>query len=395
MANAPRGRPRKYAEYEALVRELPKPMTKRPRYLNGVGVFRGARGDTAWIKIKLPKGGTYRGKNYAPGDGLEIKLGRLASWSWEQLEAKRDDLQGRADRGEALEDQPTLGFEDWAKRWLAAAEKRIRGVETTQIHVNKHLIPFFGTKPIAQITTEDINRWITQQLGTSAPGTVKRQFNTLRAILNSAIKSGHIETSPCRHADPIRGAVARQRFLEGDEMVRLLAAAEEQADWLPDFIVWCIHSGMRKGEVRALKWSDIRALDDGRTFAMVKTSKNDQPRMVACTKTMTQILERQAARRVDGNDAVFPIAAMTLRRKWEKARTAAGLEDVTIHDLRRTHGTYAAAAGVDLRTLAGRIGHTDLTMLQKHYAAIVGTADIEAANTIERVFAGMTDKQQA
>jgi integrase len=40
---------------------------------------------------------------------------------------------------------------------------------------------------------------------------------------------------------------------------------------------------------------------------------------------------------------------MTLRRKWEKARKTAGLEDVTLHDLRRTHGTLAAAAGVDVR----------------------------------------------
>ena len=85
---------------------------------------------------------------------------------------------------------------------------------------------------------------------------------------------------------------------------------------------------------------------------------------------------------------------MTLRRKWEKARKLAGIEDVTMHDLRRTHSTYAAAAGVDLRTLAARIGHTDLTMLQKHYAALVGSADAEAANTIGRVLDAMTAKQR-
>lgn len=46
-------------------------------------------------------------------------------------------------------------------------------------------------------------------------------------------------------------------------------------------------------------------------------------------------------------------------------------------------------AGVDLNTLAERIGHTDLTMLQKHYAAIVGSAAMDAANTIGNVFDGM------
>ncbi len=102
---------------------------------------------------------------------------------------------------------------------------------------------------------------------------------------------------------------------------------------------------------------------------------------------MRDILERQKGRKTDGDDRLFPISKMTLRRRWETARASAGLTDVTIHDLRRTHSTHAAIAGVDLRTLAGRIGHTDLSMLQKHYAALVGSAGEEAAEKIERAFA--------
>jgi integrase len=104
---------------------------------------------------------------------------------------------------------------------------------------------------------------------------------------------------------------------------------------------------------------------------------------------MLEILDRQKERMVEGSLKIFPLTKMTLRRRWEAARKNAGLEDVTIHDLRRTHSTYAAAAGVDLRTLADRIGHTDLTMLQKHYAAIVGSAASEAADTIQGIFDGM------
>ena len=77
---------------------------------------------------------------------------------------------------------------------------------------------------------------------------------------------------------------------------------------------------------------------------------------------------------------------MTLRRKWEAVRREAGLEDVTIHDLRRTHSTQAAVAGGDLRTLAGRLGHANLSMLEKHYAALVGSVSEEAAVKIERAF---------
>lgn len=395
MPNKRRGRPQKYTEYDAMVANLPRPMTKRPKYLNGIGVFRGTKGDTAWIKLRMPNGGVFQGKICEPGKAIEIKLGQLSSWTWEQLEAKRDELQGRADRGEPLEDEAPIRFDVWAEDWLARARNRVKDFATVRAHVNKHLVPAIGTKPLSSITAHDVNRWSADQLGGELkPGTVKRQFNTLRAILNDAMKAGKIEKNPCRHADPIKGIVARQRFLDGSELTKLLAEAEGVADWLPDFILWCVHSGMRKGEVRALLWSDIRPLEDGRVFAQVRTSKSDQPRIVSCTQTMIEVLERQGLRGVEHDDRVFPISAMTLRRKWEKARKLAGLEDVTMHDLRRTHSTHAAAAGVDLRTLAGRIGHTDLSMLQKHYAALVGSADAEAANTIGQVIDTMTGRKR-
>ena len=147
---------------------------------------------------------------------------------------------------------------------------------------------------------------------------------------------------------------------------------------------------MRKGEIRALQWQEIRAIDNDRVVVLVSNSKADEPRMISCTRTMVEVLERQRPRKLDGEERVFPISAMTLRRKWVEARELADLSDVTLHDLRRTHGTHAAAAGVDLRTLADRIGHTDLTMLQKHYAAVVGDRAVEAAETFQDAFDRMT-----
>jgi integrase len=237
---------------------------------------------------------------------------------------------------------------------------------------------------LRQLSTSSINKWIAKRLSVAKPSTVQRQFNTLRAILNDAVRTGLLEKSPTQNADPIRGAVARQRFLTNEELVSLLAVAEKEADWLPDFILWAVHSGMRKGEMQALTWADVRELGADRVAIDVKHSKSGQPRFVVATKTMREVLARQRGRRIAGDDRVFPISKMTLRRRWETSRVSAGLSDVTIHDLRRTHATHAAVAGVDLRTLAGRIGHSDLSMLEKHYAALVGTASEEAAEKIEK-----------
>jgi len=361
-------------------------MTKRPKYLKGIGVFRGARGDTAWIKIGLPHGATYKGKTYAPYSSLEIKLGNLTSWSWQELEDKHRELQGKADRGEPLEEAPDWLFKDWAQEYLSRAKSRVADYESLDIHVRCHLDPTFGNKALGTITRDDINRWQAQQLTTHAPGTVKRQLNTFKAIINDALHSGLIEKSPLTRLDPIRGIEGRQRYLTNEELLTLLAKAEEAADWLPDFILWQTHSGMRKGETTSLNWDEVMELKDGRVLIQVTKTKSGKNRTVVCTDTMKAILDRQDTRRVKGDERVFPLTKMTLRRRWEKARKDAGLEDVTIHDIRRTHATQAAVAGVDLRTLAGRIGHSDLSMLEKHYAALVGAAADDAAKKIETAF---------
>jgi hypothetical protein len=149
-------------------------------------VFRGAHGVTVWLKIRLPNGGTLRSKTYPQNASVEIKMGSLDSWAWDQLTEKHRELQGKADRGEPLEEIPDLTFAIFARDWLARAESRLRAHGTAQIHVHKHLIPAVGAIPLRLISLADINRWIARQLKGAAPGTVKRQFNTLRAILNGS-----------------------------------------------------------------------------------------------------------------------------------------------------------------------------------------------------------------
>ena len=387
MSIKPRGRPKKYAEYDTLVASLPKGMAKRPKYLNGIGVFKGAKSDTAWVKLRLPYGAVYGGRSYSKGAAVEIKLGNLSSWSWQQLEAKRDELQGKADRGEPLEAETRPSFKEYAEGWLERLKARTKGWETAEVHLNAHLLDKFGKKTLDAIRVQDFNSYISNRLAMAKPATVKREVDTLNAILNDAVKHGHIEANPGHHADKIKGIVGRQRFLDTGEMIQLLAKAKDTAEWLPDFILWCLHSGMRRGEVLSLLWSDVRTLSEDRHIVQVRTSKADQPRAVVCTATMVSILERQKERTLEGNEHVFPVTRQVLRTRWEKARKTAKLEDVTIHDLRRTHSTQAVVAGVDLRTLAGRLGHNDLSMLEKHYAVLVGSASEEAAEKIEEAFA--------
>lgn len=352
-----KGRPKKYSEYERLSDSLPRPM-KRPSYINNVGILKGIKRDSAYVKICMTNGGAYGGKTYGRGDYVEINLGKLSSFTWQQLEAKLNELQGKADRGEPLEETPIVTFTTYADSWLERAKTRVKSYKTVAFHVEKYLKPTFGRKSLDGINTHDVNNWIASQRRTLNPATVKRTYNTLRAILNDAIRSGMLASNPCTNSDRITGIEFRQRFLEAEEVLALYTMAKEKSDWLADFILWAIHSGMRKTEIRSLVWEDISKLPDGRTFASIKTSKSGKPRIVACTPTMISILESQKKRRKEGSNLVFPISEITLRRHWMDLRTKANLPDVTIHDFRRTHASHVAAANVDLNTLATRLGHS-------------------------------------
>lgn len=72
----PAGRPRRYARFEEFEAGLPKASGKRPAYCDGIGIYRGARDATVWVKVHLPRGGSYNGRSIPPGGSIEHKLGK-------------------------------------------------------------------------------------------------------------------------------------------------------------------------------------------------------------------------------------------------------------------------------------------------------------------------------
>jgi integrase len=379
----PRGRRGRFAAYEELEASLPPVMKKRPLYVNGVGLFRGESGTTIWLKITLPHGGIWRGRTLAPGQSVEIKLGNRLSWAWDDVEAKRREFQRRADQAEPLEDAPVVSFAAYGEEWLSLKKPTARGWSILAGHVRRQLVPAFGRKALSAITTADVNRFVSGQLATRKPASVQRQLSTLKAILNHAVRAGILDRNPCDASDPIKGIEPRQRFLTGEELEQVFETAdrlEREADertelrgWLRHFVSWALHSGMRRSEILALRWGDIINMEDGSRFALVRQSKSGKPRYVMCTDRMLAVIEAmRQVRRNDGDDRLFPVSLTTAKRKLTRLWKTCGLDDVRLHDLRRTHASVLVGRGVDLRTVAGRLGHRDLAMLERHYAVFQG-----------------------
>jgi integrase len=389
----PTGRPGRYSKYEKLEASLPAKMNKRPAYCDGIGLFRGAKSYTAWVKVRLPHGGVYNGRTIPVGASIEHKVGNRASFTWQQLEAERDRLQGLADRNEPLEAAQADTFQSYATDWLARKKPVLKGYGVTKGHINTALIPTFGKKALDAITVADVNRWIGKQRAKLAPATVQRQLSTFNAIMNDAVRVGLIDRNPATRADKIRGVEPRQRFVTEQEWKTILETCErieqEQEEkseqqpqrirgWLRHYVAWAYNSGMRRAEILGLKAENVRLVDDAHIVVEVLNSKNGKSRYVSCTAEMRAILKALAGLdRAPGDNRLFPVSLTTLKRALTALWKATGLKDVRLHDLRRSHATILIGKGVDVRTVAGRLGHTGTAMLAKHYA--VDRGDKEAA----------------
>lgn len=405
----PRGRPGRFAKFEDFEASLPTVTGKRPIYCDGIGIYKGSNSSTVWVKVRLPRGGVYKGRSIAPGGSIEHKLGRRTSWDWPELIAERDRLQGLADRGEALEEAYAPTFGQYADEWLERKEHQLRSFGVTKGNVNSALKPTFGEKALNAITVADVNRWIGRQSAKLKPSSVQRQLNTFNSIMNSALKEGLIDENPYLKAHRVKGIEARQRFITADEYNKILETIDaieatqfeemkskphQIRGWLRHFVEWAYESGMRREEILNLSWSNIRQMDGGLTKVEVINTKTSNPRFVTCTPRMGAIIgELAKLPRAEADNRLFPVSMPTLKRSLTRLWKACGLEDVRLHDLRRTHATMLMDMNIDPRTVAGRLGHTGTAMLARTYA--VNRGDEKAASLFGERSAGLLENPAA
>ncbi len=361
----PKGRPTRYSVYEDILKtHAPKSMNKRPTYVNNIGIFRGKTDDSVFLKIFL------RHQNKS----IELPVGKLASWDWASLEAERDRLQRRADRNEPLKDAKPITFKEYASDWLKIAKVRQKSYQTSQYCIEKILMPAFGSKNIQDISLRDINQWQANRLQQVKASSVQREKTMLKAVLNTALREELIERNPCVGSDKIKGIQARLRYWNKEELHAVLRAAEEIDEQFKDYMLWALHSAMRRSEILRMEWKDIQEFPNGEVKVHLPISKSDKARQIPCNKQMIELLQKQRKRENLQSDNVFPFSSKTIQRRMNEVRRISGVNDIRLHDLRTLNITYSLIAGVDPKTLTGITGHTDLQMIQKHYSVVVDQA---------------------
>ena len=257
---------------------------------------------------------------------------------------------------------------------------------TANAVLNNQLLPAFGATPLDRITRSQVLDWF-DAYSRTAPGGANHALRILRQILEFAIACGHISVNPAGDVAMNR-RTALTRFLSRDELRRLHRALDRHARTgtryarQADIIRLLLLTGCRRGEILSLRWHEV----DGDTLALADAKTG--PRTVYLNAPARRIIERQPRGR---GPFVFPSARNPERSHsphlplWDRVRTAAGIEDVRLHDLRHNMASHAVMNGVPVPVVSRLLGHSHVRMTLRY--AHLADRDIEAA--AERVGAAM------
>ncbi len=195
-----------------------------------------------------------------------------------------------------------------------------------------------------------------------------------------------------------------------DDLARLQQLIDSTDPELGVFVRVAAMTGARRSEVLALRWRDVdlerhvltisRGIVMGLDGLVEKDTKTHQARRIAIEPTTTAALDqhrRAMADRAEMCGVTLPDAALvftddadgatpwypdSVSRRFRVACDAAGLERVRLHDLRHFVATRLLSAGVDVRTVAGRLGHRNAATTLNVYSHFVPEADKEAADIL-------------
>lgn len=297
------------------------------------------------------------------GFPLEVKTftNRQDAERWARSIELEMDRGSYVSRSEA--ESTTLG--DVLERYITDICPSMRGGTEDTIRLRAMCRTRLAKLSMAALTPMAIAAYRDERLKRVKAGTVIRELAYLSAIINHARREWGINiTNPVASVRKPPTPQGRDRVLTAEEESRLLVALAPTArrnPWLRPMAILSLETAMRRGELLALRWSNINLEDQ---TAFLPMTKNGTARTVPLSRKAVDLL-RDLPRCIDGS--VFPINAPAHHKAFKRACKRAGLVDLHWHDLRHTAITRLATKLPNLIELAAVSGHRSLTMLKRYY----------------------------
>ncbi|SET44760.1 Site-specific recombinase XerD [Nitrosomonas marina] len=227
-----------------------------------------------------------------------------------------------------------------------------------------HLENTIGKKRLSEIdrrTIATIHSSITKQ-GCSkskqgSPIAANRTLALISSVFGWAISSGLTDTNPALGIRRNREK-SRDRFIQSDELPRFFQAlADEPNETVRDYVLISLLTGARRSNVCSMRWKDI-SFD--RAEWRIEETKNNTPQTVTLSLEAIEVLKNRIGK--NESEFVFPGRGklghlVEPRKGWERILERAGIENLRLHDLRRTLGSWQAKTGASLPIIGKSLNH--------------------------------------
>ncbi len=250
-----------------------------------------------------------------------------------------------------------------------------------------HIIPGLGATQLSELTTEMVREFLEERrrFGNHRPGssglgekTMRHIHRLLQQCLDQAIRDGLLTENPAKAFHYRKSMTVKANIMTPLEMEDYLDAAE-RLGYLPMFVL-ALTTGLRQGELIALKWSDLdiesRTLTVAEKRAVVRrelVEYGSQTRSIRLTPEVVDLLIMERSKH-PSSPLMFmhpatlkPYSPQMVRRMHNEIIKEAGIDHIRFTDLRHTCAILALKNGMDTKELAQMLGHYRPTITWQSY----------------------------
>ena len=364
--------------------------------------------------LRQRKDGRWEGRIVIGYDDKNLPITKnVTSKSKTECERKLRELRDSLS-DDIVKSSDDVTFGEWIDKWYRDYVKPFVKPKTQidyENHIYKHIIPEIGKIKLKELTQADLQKFYArlktngrlihvEKCGSGVSNKLVRGTHVIcSTALDKALAEQLITKNPAKGCKLPPKKSREMKTLSKEEMYRFLIQAKEYG--LYELFVLELSTGVRRGELLALKWNDLNfrtcELNISRQVYTVNGELIvDTPKTKASIRTIVlpeDIVEmlKEYKKTVD-SEWIFPSPKNTKNPRWPSAvRNAlsrilerADCNNVRFHDLRHTFATMSLEYGMDVKTLSSVIGHTSVRTTLDIYSHTTDTMQQNAATKIDK-----------
>jgi integrase len=316
-----------------------------------------------------------------------------------------------------LPDDNRITLGDYLKRWIisyapslsANAVRRYAGI------INNHLIPGLGRVPLAKLRLLQIQHYYDEKVKTQSPNSVRYHHAVLHKALDTAITWQLLTRNPS-HAAIIPPKEQTEFEIWNEEELSTFLNSIVNTPWYPLFQT-ALYTGLRRSELLAIRWRDLelvpgrinvsRSLHSNKDkgYFYKETKSKYGRRSVTLPSSTIAVLQKYKADTVStlllsgstfsDSRLVFcredgqPYSPNFITGRWNVLVKRSGLKKLRLHDARHTHASILLKAGVHLKIVQERLGHSSIQITADLYSHIMPGIQESAAEKFDQIIKGL------